>query len=248
MIEGRIRAYLDDELGVDERASVEDVLDRTVVEELESIERVVSEQLALIDPVDRTEAALASVQSRLAAGHRRTHPVRFLSRAAAIVLITLGAGATGLLGSPVQGWILRGWERVSLLWQEESSSDAAESAPQVPGPSGIQMQPADGRLSVALESVPTDAELKVRMVDAERGWVYAAAGSGFDTEPGEVRVDLLDRSGDVVIEVARSIPTVVVTMNGMELLRKTGDEITILVNHEMNDEGEWTFSGALSGR
>ena len=135
-------------------------------------------------------------------------PVRWLGRAA--VLVLFGAGALSALPGPFNGWIprtfLRGPELVA----------PTTPAPAAPGQVGGRMEVVSGPVVVRLENVVPGTVIDVRRVAGRAVGVLAATGSEFSYGSGEVRAAVV--AGPVTVELPDGVVPVTLVVNGATYL------------------------------
>lgn len=134
--------------------------------------------------------------------------VRWLGRAAALVLIA--AGALSALPGPFHGWIPRIFPRGPAL----VAPRAAELGPS--GQVGGRMEIAGGPLSVRLENVAAGTVIDVRRVAGRAVGVLAATGSEFSYGGGEVRAAVV--AGPVTVELPDGVVPATLIVNGATYL------------------------------
>lgn len=236
--EGRLLAYLDGELEPGEHAEVEAWLGesgaaRAALEGVRERRSLVGRALAGVDvPVPDLETARARIRARVDASNARSTVAddaggrRRLAQAAVLVLFLGAAGASAAVpGSPVRAWL------ASLL-------DGGEPAP-VPAAAvdeasrddmGVRVRPSDGRLDIDLADVPGEAEVVVRLVDGERGGVYAPRAA-FRSGAGRIEATLAggtDAGGGtdrVRVEIPRAATVATLRVDGALWLRKDGERL-----------------------
>lgn len=218
-------AYLDGELGADERRTMRAHLlespgDARRLEELRFASRRVTAALESLDigppwpemPAALREAARRAPRSIASApGARRA--ARFGGRsavAAAALILVLAAGAYAVPGSPLRDLVSRSVEAIGSLVGGEPQGPAD------PGPSEVAVDPVDGRIRVAITGPARDLRVTVATTTGERANVSARVAS-FRVEAG--RIDVTDARGDVRVELPRDATRAVVEVDGVEVAR-----------------------------
>lgn len=229
--EGRLLAYLDDELGAEERREVERWLREVpgAAAELEAVRRrneLVTATLARVpvriaDP-DRVRERL---RERVAEPVGRT-PVRRrswqnrsgLAQAAVLVLFLAAGAAAAVPGSPVREWLGDAFDG------REPTDEVAVTAGTDEGRDhpGVRIRPVEGRLLVVLTGL-RGGDLEVKLVDEDRGAVYAPPGSRFRSGDGRVEVDV--EGGPVRVELPRAAREASVRVDGLVYVEKRGERV-----------------------
>lgn len=228
--EGRLRAYLDGELTEAERSDVESWLEgdadaRAALEELRERGRLVREALAL-DPApvpDMTEMR-RRIRARLEAPHATEAggPGGFrpgLAKAAALVLLLAAGASAAVPGSPIRSWL------DSAFADGEGARPAVAATATVADEVGVRVAPADGRLVVVLSATASDDLLEIRLVDTDRGGVFAGMGTRFQSGEGRIEADAT--SGAVRVEIPRSARVATVRVGGVVYFEKRGERIEL---------------------
>lgn len=188
--DGRLQAFLDDELAPGARAEV--------AEHLLGCERCHAsyEELAKANALFTQSVSVLDVEPP-AREHATTHAgsvgmgTASFVRAAALVLVLAAAASAAVPGSPVRDWVLRTVDRTAS--QPAGSADAAPDADlerRPSAPAGVAVHPADGRVLIALNALEamevrleaaSGTLARVSVLDAERE-------PGFRTSAGRVEV------------------------------------------------------------
>jgi hypothetical protein len=106
---------------------------------------------------------------------------------------------------------------------------AGPPAPAAPSPAAVSVDPADGRLRVALEGFAQSTSVRVGLTDAAEARVWVAgdgAGARFVVGPGEVRV-LARNGGDVRVELPRSAEVATVEVDGQVAVLVAGGRLQL---------------------
>ena len=257
--EARLVAYLDGELGHDDRAAVSrHLLDcaecaRTMAELRRSSEAFSEVVGGLRPPPTRTTAEdvrrRAAEEAPSAAGDGRG---RFAwsrwsttARIAASVVVLLGAAAA-LPGSPVRSWLGRSVEQVQALLGGDRDRPAAEEletppeeAPVVEDRSGVAVSASSGSILITLHGVPQSTAIRVRMVDGPQAGVWNAGGE-YRTAPG--RIDVTDPESDaLLVEIPRTVGQVRLEVNDELTAVSRDGELEVLVPGAELRDGEYSF-------
>jgi len=227
--EGRIQAYLDNELGPADRSTVEDRV-RTdpawadALAELRANASLFSDHLSAGDEPapSHTPPAWIRVLARQpeTAGDARS----MWPRAAAIILLAAGATVSGLPGSPVRAWLIEAFG---------GTPEATVAA--VPGPDastpgradevGVRIPVPTGRLEVDVTSIASGEGLTVEWTEAGEPGVFGAADTQFRTSAG--RVEILGSARRLRVELPRSLTQVRISVAGRAYLIKNGTTLEL---------------------
>lgn len=229
--EGRLLAYLDDELGAEERGEVERWLREVsgAAAELEAVRQrneVVTATLArTLIPLPDTARVRERLRERLgkpvvrASFWRRSWQNRSgLAQAAVLVLLLAAGAAAAVPGSPVREWLGDAFDgrepadEVAVTHGTEESRDDP----------GVRVRPVEGRLVVVLTGL-REGDLEVKLVDEDRGAVYAPPGSRFRSGDGRVEVDV--EAGPVRVELPRAALEATVRVDGLVYVEKRGERV-----------------------
>jgi hypothetical protein len=219
--QGVLQAHVDGELSAVAREELSRHLDacplcRAEVIELEALAgRVRSELLHVHAPAPDLGAARWLVRGRRIerAKERRS---RIAVAASVLLLVTAGA-ASALPGSPFRIW----WEGVRrtdvAVPTPMVEIDATVSALVQAETSGVGVPAVGGRVEIWLEQVPTGALLEIAIVDAERAFIEAPAGTEFSVEAavGTARAIVGPRPGAIHVTVPRDAAASEVRANGI---------------------------------
>ncbi|MGD2069896.1 MAG: hypothetical protein PVI57_14590 [Gemmatimonadota bacterium] len=237
--EGRLLAYLDGEMEPGQRAEVEAWLGqsgaaRAALAGVRERRNLVGRALAGVDvPVPDLETVRARIRARVevhgttataaaAVGGRRRW-----AQAAALVLFLGAAGASAAVpGSPVRAWL------ASLLDGGEPSATVPAAAVDEASPDdmGLRVRPSEGRLAIDLAEVPEETEVVVRLVEGERGGVYAPRAS-FRSGAGRIEATLTGGAtagagtDRVRVEIPRGATLATLHVDGALWLRKDGERL-----------------------
>jgi anti-sigma factor RsiW len=210
-VDGRLQAYLDQELAMDAAEAVERHLLRCPacqerVDELQQAHAAVSGALALLDPAPRTadrDALLWEVRRRSV--RRRSGRHRERLAAAAVVVLLLGAGAAAAMpGSPLRGWLFG-----------PDTPDAQPTATQVEEGAALSLELQEGAAGVEVEGLSVRVPVEVRVTPGPRVEVHAPPGAGFQTGAGWVRVSGTRETGTLRIELPERARSARVTIDGV---------------------------------
>ena len=248
--EGRLQALLDEELHAGERAEVETHLRdclacRTELAGLRDAGAAFGEAMLLLErprPVARDYAI--AWPRRGAGGWARVAGA--LPRAAVLVLGFAAAAAAVVPGSPLRGWVEGlGEPEAAPVAIAPVSAELPEAAPDVEAPpeSGVLVDPLNGTVRVDLRDAGTRLGVRASLSDAAQAGVFAtgaAADARFDTGPGRIEV-VGAGSGELRIELPRGASSATVTVNGVEYLRKEGDQLRLVAPAEDSAGAEVRF-------
>lgn len=239
--EGVLQAYLDDEVGA--RAEIEAHV-RTCgtcaaeLDRLRSASSLFATAMHSVDvqaPAVAAPAAITSIApirpafaAAPVARHERTWLSVPLARAAMLLLGFAAVASATIPGSPVRAWISDALRTAGVLEQEQEQP-AAPVVPETPASAGavdqgddaaaLSIEPVDGRIRIILTGVSASANVRVRMVEADRALVQAsgdAAKARFVTGPG--RIEMIGvGAGDVIIEMPKSVTDASVIADGKVL-------------------------------
>lgn len=237
--EGVLQAYLDDEVGA--RAEIEAHV-RTCgtcsaeLDRLRSASSLFANAMHSVDVQAPAVAApsaitsIAPIRPAFAAAPVAQHERPWLSvplaRAAMLLLGFAAAASATIPGSPVRAWISDALRTAGVLEQEQPAARVVPETPasagavdQGDGAAALSIEPVNGRIRIILTSVSASANVRVRMVEADRALVQAsgdAAKARFVTGPG--RIEMIGvGSGDVVIEMPNSVRDASVVADGKVL-------------------------------
>lgn len=240
--EGRLLAYLDDELDPDDRVRLEARLEESasVRETFGDIRRrrdLVADSLDRLPVVEvDMDAARRRMGERTKGGGSDTGTIsrraarRGMAQAAMLVLLLGGAAAAAVIpGSPVRAWLTGAEEEgppaAGMTAETGGVDDAAiDAADDV----GIRVRPAEGRLEIDLASVPASWEVVVRLVDDAHGAVYAPRAT-FSSSAGAIGMRTVAGgdagAGTVRVEIPRWATAVVLRADGRVLMEKDGERL-----------------------
>lgn len=225
--DGDLRAFLDGEVGPDERRTTREHLRgcrrcRDAADALREAGEEVRRALALIDPPARTDEARRGVEARLRPSFG---PARSAVAKAALLILALGAGASAAVpGSPVRAWLGAAWSSVT---EEPSPPGAAVTSAEE---AGVRVAPSEGRIRIELSGVADGTPVRVRLADRPTAGIAAPAGARFRSAEGSIRATLdgTDVAGaEVRVELPRAVERADVTVNGLLYLRVRGGEIEL---------------------
>ena len=156
-----------------------------------------------IEPGHRDRDAGLATRAR-----RSVWSVRWLGRAAVLVLIA--AGALSALPGPFNGWIPRTFSGGSPL------ATPISPAPEPPAQVGGRMEVVNGPVLVRLENVVPGTVIDVRRVAGRAVGVLAATGSEFAYGSAEVRAAVV--AGPVTVELPDGVVPATLIVNGATYL------------------------------
>lgn len=239
--EGRLQALLDGELpGEEERgarshlASCADCLE--ALEELGTRAALVSGALGSLDvpvPMLPARAALRRrLEGRAGGGAPPPAPTgreprgnpRWL-RAAAMILVSVGVGASALPGSPVREWVAREWMGASRGETPAATGTPSAVAPAAAAEVAVFLPPNGGQVRVDLAGLPEGAMVRVELVDRGDAAIFAPGGSRFETSPGRLHASV---EGDRVrVEFPKEVPWATLWVNGERTLTRSGGRLEL---------------------
>lgn len=272
--EARLLAYLDGELPPDERAGISRHLVECracagTLDELRGASDGLSAALSRLEP---PESQLTAGDVRRADGRavgagteetvvgegedrrERTSGRTTALRIAASVAVLLGAAAA-LPGSPLRSWIGRSVQEVQALLGGGAVQESAER-PEPPrhdvadrsgvtDRSGVAVGPAEGSVRIRLVRVPASAAVRVRLVDGSKAGVWNAGGE-FRTASGLIEV-VAPTSGEILVEIPRSVYSVRLEVNGETAAVKRGGRLDVRVPGAVLRDGEFEFTPGPAG-
>jgi anti-sigma factor RsiW len=228
--------------------------------------------LAVSDMVAGTATALQQVRMRrdalggapaAATGNARRNdaarwtafgkPLHFtpvsLLKAASVALVVAAAASLAVPGSPLLAWLRDALQGPTVEPVPESAvptPDPPPAAVQTAMPPAGFIEPMDGTIQIRLTGAAADAEIRVRLTGEGRAGVHPSgdADPRYRTRPGLIEVSGLG-SGDVLIELPRSVPRASIEVNGRLYLLKAGDELTLPGPVTERDDGGVTFQTRL---
>lgn len=257
--EARLVAYLDGELGSDERA----VLSRHLMEcvgcaralgELRRSSRAFSEAVDGLRPPS-TRLTADALRRRAEGGDAERsadeEQARFgwstATRIAASVAVLLGAAAA-LPGSPVREWLDQSVQQIqAVLGGGDEAPDPGEIvAPPAPDRtgitdrSGVAVSASGGSILITLSEVPADTEIRVRLVGGPRAGVWNAGGQ-YNTAPGRIEVTA-PASDALLVELPDLVQRVRLMVNGTLAAVARDGELEVTAPGAESRDGEFTFT------
>lgn len=244
---GQLQAFLDDELPLDERVTVERHVRgcaacRAEVAELEAAAALFSDAARDLGRLERPSVPARPATSRAVRGWG-AQARRSLPRAAVLVLGFAAAASATLPGSPAREW-LEGLLRREPA--EEASAVAAAPAPPVEEAApeaGVSVAPLNGGVRVVLRDASPELVVRARLTNGARAGVYAtgdAAAARFRSSPGRLEVSGAG-AGELRVELPRDATDATVVVNGREYLRKEGDQLRLALPSESQVAPEVSF-------
>lgn len=217
--EGRLQAFLDEELPPEERARVAEHLltcagCRATRDELARANAVFSEAVAALDVAEPRRSAPVLEGRRFRSGS--------LVKAAALILLVAAAASAAVPGSPVREWI------VDVVEPEPpvAEMEPVEAPPaEPPVPVGVSIRPETGVTIVLRELegsiirlVETAGErVSVSAIRAETDPVFSTSAGRIEVRGGV--------GGEVVIELPRSLAAARVLVDGQVYAVKEAGEL-----------------------
>ncbi len=267
--EARLMAYVDRELGPDERGAVSghlaecDACARTL-SELRRASSLFSDAAAELEPspsgVTATETRRRAVEplepkrgertsegagAPEEAGDQSSFTWSTTARIAASLVVLLGAAAA-LPGSPVRSWIDHSVQQIEALFGGDEGVPTAEEA-EVPAPdrtgatdrSGVAVSASEGSILVSLRSIPRSTSIRVRLVDGSQAGVWNAGGE-YRTAPGRIEVTG-PASDSLLVEIPRLVGLVLLDVNDQRVAVARGGELDVQIPDAELGDGEFTF-------
>jgi anti-sigma factor RsiW len=242
--EGSLQAFIDGELDGADRMALVEHLDvcASCAADLATLRRAdesVHAALALLDTPVSMLRARAAIAARARTARRPRRLTRLgassLARAAMLLLALAGAGAAAIPGSPVRRALEATIARVAGLFNggEPVVVEAPATLPEAPSEresSSIAIAPADGRVRVQIEPPSGTVTVTVRLVDGPRARVETSTETGdvrFVSGMGRLEVLGLG-TGDVVIEIPRSVSNATVHVGGLVHVMRQGEQLRLL--------------------
>lgn len=254
--EGVLQAYLDGELGLEDRTGVERHLAActSCTGELESLRAMVadfSRAVAVLDSASPAPVQFAPRALRARAGASWRPAAALVSGApaallrAAVVVLLLGGVAWGALpGSTLREWVGQLWS--GGVAATAGAAGATSSSTQFT--SGISVLPVSGEARVLVQDPAVMERLLVRPVDGPQvtvQWTGSGADPHFRTAPGRIEV-LSGDAGGLLIEAPRGSRTLI-EVAGRLIAIVEGGMVQPLIMAERDGE-EVVFSALSRGR
>ncbi len=225
--EGALQALLDDQMGADERTTVERHLVGcrdcvASLSELRAASGALDAALALLDRPAPLDAAERALRGRRAA-ERVASTRRALLRAAVLVLAFAAVASAALPGSPLRAWAVAAWRQSAAFLAGEAAGPVGTSAPDE-SEAGISLRPPDGRARVVVEAPAPGVRARVRLVEGDRVSVRAfggAASARFRTGPN--RIDVVEPGpGELTVDVPATMRSAELVVDGRTVVSKDG--------------------------
>ena len=238
--EGVLQGYLDGELDSPSRDETRRHLEvcQRCAECLTELQVMSEATSGALSSLDVPTPALRASELRTAYEAHKTARSRLLGipfpsqpwlRAAAVLVVALGATAAALPGSPVRGWLGSGWQLVSGTPSTDvdltSTTEESLAAPSA-GEAGVRVGAVDGAVRVVLRDLEPGTEFEVLLVDGEQVGVFAGPGSVFSSRSGVVEVR--SPTEEVRIELPRGLARATVEVNGAVYLRKIDGRLELV--------------------
>jgi hypothetical protein len=225
--EGMLQAWLDDELAEGVRAELAGHLAACAqcadeAAALRAVNDRVRTALAVLDVPAPALASAPALRQRVAPAPAARGVARLrgsLSRAAGLVLVTVGAASAAIPGSPVRSWITGAWDRVSSLFVGERTAPVADAPVTVPAADEAYaaVALADGQVRVMLAQPTGVATLRVRLIDGNRARFFSTdTGVRYVSATGRLEISEIS-GGDVTIELPRGARLATVEVAGVRM-------------------------------
>ena len=243
--EGRLQAYVEAWLSLEERREVERHLEgcpacSAVHHELAALRRLAQGAMAELHPAPDIEASWREVMKRVRTKRRRTHAL-----AASFVVGLLAAAAAFAPVSPLYGWPGRAWERIVALFADETRDvpvevmptgetefgpsprpETDESAAALTTPAaeaGVFLEATGELIRIALHDALPGTEIHVILVDGTEAGVFGSAR--FRNQPGQLDVSV--RGASIRVEIPRSAERVLLVLAEDVLVAKDGTSLDV---------------------
>jgi hypothetical protein len=231
--DGALQAFLDHEIGPDERAAMAEHLlgceaCHARYEELTQANALVTQSIALLDVEGAAMATDAAPVARRV--RARTGTASFV-RAAGLVLALAAAASAAVPGSPVRQWVANAIESAPSPSAPLVSRDAPGPAePAAPAPAGLSIGPAAGALAVVLRDVEGSS---IRLSPAT-GSHATVSVTGADPDPrfrtAAGRIELRNGAGGVVnVSLPLSVDGARLEVNGRLYAESRGGSLHLHV-------------------
>lgn len=241
--DGRLRAYIDGELGPDGKAEIdrwieEDETVRLRLEAMRERDRRIPALLAVLDvppPTERVRRAIGEARGTSRPSRRPGTRIRW-AQAAALVLF-LAAAASALPTSPVRMWLS---ERVAGEAAQEAPADAATA---VATPlTGTRIAPASDHVDIELTGLPPGSDIIVTLVaSADAGLFVPVEGSSLETFAARGRIRAALTAGPVRVELPTDVASATLTVDGRIYLSKDGSQLDLPGPVEERSQGRVHF-------
>jgi hypothetical protein len=203
------------------------------LQELRGLNETFAAAVGTIGAPVLTDASLTEVKARAAQlswRERFATSRRTLWRAAILVIGLTGVAAATVPGSPFRDWLAQSW--TALTQSEKPVPVAPAAAPTVPEapPTGLRIQPADGRIRISLRSPAAETRIHVVLIDGTGAVVETTGGAAAKrTATGAGWLELTGTgAGDLRISLPRTVPDVTIEIDGVLYLAKVGDNLRYL--------------------
>jgi hypothetical protein len=227
--EGRLQAWVDQELQLDERRKVDRHLAsceacRSELGALQSLSAHFAGAVEQLDEAPRRPQRATGLPRRTGSELFR----RILPRAAVLLLFAGAAASATIPGMPVRDWLDAARERTPPA--QLATPEAVEPTPvaaDAPIEAGVSVEAAEGAVDIVIREASRDLRIRAKFVEGTRAGVYASgdASSGrFQTGVGRIEVSNA-RSGELRIELPLGAAMATVIVNGREVLRQQNGRI-----------------------
>jgi hypothetical protein len=251
--EGRLQAYLDGELPPGEREVValhvagcgacSDELS-----ELRETAAVLRGALGLLDAeppatnrawhamLARPRAGTGATAGSFAPRRQRLFPARWLN-AAVLTLVATATLSAALPGSPIYGWPVSVWERLSGR-TPAAAPDFHPASPLLAPAGGVSILPSDGRIRILLDGRLASARIRVRLVSGGRASIDVTGDpSGHYFRTGEGWMEFIGSASELSIELPRDVAEASIEVGGRVYLRKLDGNTRLMVPATSSDGG-----------
>lgn len=236
-------AFLDREVEAGERYEIGEHVDRCEacaarLAELRAATRHAREALESLDvgppwagmPARLADAAsgeggaesIRTISTAPSARRARRLSGRAMAVAASLVLL-LAAGAWAIPGSPIRAWLSQSAASVVELFgsgaPETTAADRQDATD-----SGVFVEPLGGQVRISVHEPGAGTLVRISLTDAPRASVRATGpGGSYRVGPGSIEV--VEPSGEMVIQIPSEISDARVEIDGRVVVRKRGEEL-----------------------
>lgn len=153
-----------------------------------------------------------------------------LTRAAVLLFVIAGLASASLPGSPVRDWWIGTFMSRASTATPDGLSPQAVPDMATEDATGVWIAPVDGTVLILVEDPNPELQMRMRLTDDPEVSVQAtgAARTGaFRTSAGRV-VLVRPGAGELRLEIPRTLPSVLLQVDGEIILRKQGSELYVL--------------------
>lgn len=238
---GELLAFLDDELSEERRGAVGAHLDdcEACAASLAALASASSQLASALERTDRPapHVQLDAILERGVSRGKRPLARGSILKAAALLLTIAGASAAAIPGSPVNEWLVRSLSEVRIWFNR--GEPPAVTPPSRRDLSGVAVAALNGQVRISLLQLAPDALVRVTLVDGDETLVRAA-GARYRTGPGWLEV-VGPASGEIHIELPRSVIEARVDVDGELALLKQGPDLRLMAPAADSTDSEVVF-------